>query len=158
MPTATIILWNHEPVYESPARKSFTVNWEGELVRADASFDFDPNFWLLPFGAVYLNKIVINGTEVSWVGDPNDVVTFDARPYLRRGTNYIEIYHNAREPFGIPLGIQTAGLYAYIVVESTGSVGGEVAPSDGGLAIPSWVWTVLIILVVLVLIIGVLRR
>ena len=120
----TIVLWNHEPVYESPARREFFVNWEGELVRADATFDFDPNFWFLPVGTPYLDKIVMNGTQVDWVGDRNNVVIFDAKPYLRKGANYIEVYHNAR---GVP-GFQTAGLYAYLVVEATGPVGGEIRP------------------------------
>jgi len=130
MPTATIVLWNHEPIYESPARKTFSVNWEGNLVRADISIDVDPN-WAVSFGARnYVQKIVINGTEVSFIGDPNDVMSIDARPYLRRGSNIIEIYHN----FVSIWGIQTAGCYAYITVESSGSVGGEIVqpPSGGG--------------------------
>ena len=36
---ATIILWDHEAVYESPARKTFNVNWDGELIRADFTFN-----------------------------------------------------------------------------------------------------------------------
>jgi hypothetical protein len=120
----TVVLWNHEPVYESPARREFFINWEGELLRADVTLDFDPNFWFLPVGTPYLDKIIMNGTQVNWVGDPNHVVIFDAKPYLRKGANYIEVYHNAR---GVP-GFQTAGLYAYVVVEATGPVGGEIRP------------------------------
>jgi hypothetical protein len=156
MPTAVITLWSREPIYESPARKTFNVNWDGDLVRADVTIDVDPNFALvLPFTrATYIRKIVLNGTEVNWVGDPNDVVTFDARPYLRKGANYIEIHHNWPS---VP-GIQTAGVYAYVVIESTGPVGGNVAPSDGGgisipiSGIPDWVWIFgLILLIILVI-------
>jgi len=158
MPTATIILWNREPIYESPAKKTFSVNWEGDLIRADVTIDVDPNFALvLPFtGATYISKIVLNGTEVSWVGDPNNIVTFDAKPYLRKGANYIEIYHNW---LSVP-GIQTAGVYAYITVESSGPVGGNVAPpsSEGGISIPGfpeipgWVWIIgLVLLLILVI-------
>ena len=155
MPTATIVLWGHEPIYESPARKEFSVNWEGDLIRADVTIDVDPN----PFNAIfpyqYVKRIVMNGTDVSWQGDPNDIITFDARPYLRKGANVIEIHHDI-----VPLlpGLQTAGVYAYITIESTGSVGGNVAPSDGGggeislAGIPSWVWIIGLILLILLVI------
>jgi hypothetical protein len=150
----TIVLWNREPIYQSPAVKYFSLNWEGELTRADFSIDVDPNFPTIDiFKRYYIEKIVLNGTQVSFVGDPNDVVVFDGKPYLRKGQNVIEIHHNGRLPFGIP--IQTAGCYAYVVVESaTGNVGGEVIhpPTDGFSAIPSWVLVVLVLVLVVVLI------
>ena len=114
MASTTIVLWNREAVYESPARKSFSVNWDGQLSRADLSVDVDPNFLLL-FGKPYLDKIVVNGTEIVFQGDRNDVVSADLRMVLRKGINLIELYHNAL-PFW---GIQTAGVYAYLVVESS---------------------------------------
>ena len=158
MPTTTVILWNHEPVYESPARRTFSVNWEGELIRADLSVDVDPNFFLLGFGGRYINKIIVNGTEVTWVGDPNNVVSADLKPVLRKGANYIEIHHNA---FALP-GIQTAGAYAYLVVESSGPVGGQIIPpagQGGGVEIPipglegAQGWIVLIAVIILLLVI-----
>ena len=157
MPTATIILWNREPVYESPAKKTFSVNWEGDLIRADVSIDVDPN----PFNAIlpyqFVKRIVINGTEVPWSGDPNDIISADARPYLRKGANVLEIHHDV-----IPLpGIPTAWVYAYITIESSGPVGGNVAPpsgSGGGISIPGipeipgWVWIIgLVLLLILVI-------
>jgi hypothetical protein len=150
----TLVLWNHEPIYQSPAVKYFTVNWDGELTRADFSIDVDPNFATIDiFKGYYIEKIVLNGTEVSFVGDRNDVVVFDGKPFLRKGQNIIEIHHNGILPFGIP--IQTAGCYAYVVVESaTGSVSGEVIlpPTDWLSAIPAWVWVVLVLVLVVVLI------
>jgi hypothetical protein len=150
----TIVLWNREPIYQSPAVKYFSLNWDGELTRADFSIDVDPNFATLPIGqSYYIEKIVLNGTQVFFTGDRNDVVTFDGKPYLRKGQNIIEIHHNGRLPFGLP--IQTAGCYAYLVLESsTGSAGGEVIlpPTDWFSAIPLWVWVVLILVLVVVII------
>jgi hypothetical protein len=150
----TIVLWNREPIYQSPAVKYFSVNWEGELTRADFSIDVDPNFYSIDIlKRYYIEKIILNGTEVSFVGDRNDVVTFDGKPYLRKGYNVIELHHNGRLPFGIP--IQTAGCYGYVVVESSrGNVGGEIIlpPSDGWSNIPLWVWVVLVLILVVVLI------
>ena len=159
MPTTTIVLWNHEPVYESPARRTFSVNWEGELIRADVTIDVDPNPIYMLGVRGYVNRIVFNGTEVNWIGDPNNVITFDARPYLRKGANLIEIHHNIQLVFP---GVQTAGAYAYLVVESSGPVGGEIAPppsSGGGIeipipgfgGIPDWVVLIAIILLLLVI-------
>jgi hypothetical protein len=89
---------------------------------------------------------------VSFVGDRNDVVSFDGKRYLRKGQNIIEIHHNGRLPFGLPM--QTAGCYGYVVLESSaGSVGGQIVlPSTDGLSsVPWWVWLVvgLIFLVVI---------
>jgi hypothetical protein len=150
----TIVLWNREPIYQSPAVKYFSLNWDGGLTRADFSIDVDPNFATINiFKGYYIEKIILNGTEVSFTGDRNDVVAFDGKPYLRKGQNIIEIHHNGILPFGIP--IQTAGCYAYLVLESsTGSVGGEIVipPSDGFSGIPIWVWVVLALILVVVLI------
>jgi hypothetical protein len=153
MPTAVITLWSREPIYESPAKKSFYVNWEGDLIRADVSIDVDPN----PFNAIlpysFVKKILINGTEVPWSGDPNDVISVDARPYLRKGANVLEIHHDVIPWPGIP----TAWVYAYIMIESTGPVGGESAPPSGdGIpipisGIPSWIWILGLILLILVI-------
>jgi hypothetical protein len=149
----TIVLWNREPIYQSPAVKYFSLNWDGDLTRADFSIDVDPNFATIDiFKGYYIEKIILNGTEVSFTGDRNDVVTFDGKPYLRKGQNIIEIHHNGILPFGIP--IQTAGCYAYLVLESTtGSAGGQVIlpPTDWFSAIPWWVWVVLVLVLVVVL-------
>ena len=124
MAEATIILWNHEPYYGSPARKEFSLNWEGELLRADLTLDVDPYSPGWPIFGGCVNRIVVNGTDVQFTGDPCNVMTADLRPYLRKGANVIEFYHNANP---IP-GIQSGGAYGYIVIEATGQAGGEVKP------------------------------
>lgn len=124
MATTTIILWDHEPYYGSPAIRQFSVNWDGSLIRADLSVDVDPYLPAIRGGCV--SRIVVNGTDVMFTGDPCNIMSADLRSVLRKGANIIEIYHNANP---IP-GIQSGGLYAYLVVEATGSVGGGVSGGD----------------------------
>lgn len=149
MASTTIILWNHEPYYGSPAYRYFSVNWEGELRRADLTIDVDP--YLPAFGGGCVNRIVVNGTDVNFVGVGCDLMTADLRQVLRKGVNVIEIYHNANP---IP-GVQSGGMYAYVVVEAVGQVGGELREGGGnGMSQISWTLIVagvlfLVLLVVL---------
>jgi hypothetical protein len=158
MATATIVLWNHEPIYQSPASKTFSVMWEGELVRANVSIDVDPNWATAPIGTTkYVDRIVMNGTTVNWYGDANDVIVFDAKPYIRKGLNIIEIYHNFRIPFGI-IPIQTAGCYAFIVLESIGTASGNVVEGGGLGGILGNMWWVILVVVLVLFLVIVLRR
>lgn len=148
MGVLTIVLWNHEPYFESPARKTFTVNWDGDLLRADLSIDVDP--YAPFFGGGCVNKIVVNGTEINFVGDRCNLMSANLKNVLRRGNNVIEIHHNAN-----PLpGIQSGGIYAYLVVESSGQVGGDVSPpvngGSGGLDMNLVLAIVLMVVVLLV--------
>lgn len=146
MASTTLILWNHEPYYESPARKTFNVMWDGQLLRADLSVDVDPAAQGIGIGCV--NRITVNGTDVNFIGDRCNIMTADLRSVLRQGSNVIEIYHNANP---IP-GIQSGGMYVTLTIESSGQVGGNVNPpenGDGGQANLMLVLAVLLIVVVL---------
>lgn len=151
MPSTTIVLWNHEPYYGSPASRSFSVNWDGELIRADLTVDVDPYAPGWPLFGGCVNRIVVNGTEVSFVGDKCNVMTADLKTIIRKGGNVIEIYHNANP---IP-GIQSGGIYGYLVVESVGQVSGDVSPPThdrgGSDVMVLMVLIVLVLLMVLVL-------
>lgn len=151
MTSLTLVIWNHEPVFESPARRNFNLNWSGNLIRADFTIDVDPNFWVLPLDKqFFIEKILLNGVEVTFTGDRNNVVTFNGKDIVRKGANYIEIYHNAR-PI---LGIQAAGVFAYVVLEAE-SVGGEIVfppPSDGGLNVSLIILLALILIMLVVLV------
>lgn len=145
----TLIIWNHEPYYESPARRTFSLNWNGELTRADLTIDVDP--YLPGIGGGCVNRIVLNGTDVPFTGSRCDVMIADVKQYLRKGENIIEIYHNANP---IP-GIQSGGLYAYLVIEATGGAGGEIQPPGGGdliPGIPTWILALGLILLLILLV------
>ena len=112
----TIVIWNHEPYYESPAHKPFFVTWSGDLVEATLTLDVDP--WAPPIGGcVY--AIVLNGNRVSFTGDGCDVMTADVKPFLRNGENEIYFY------FSYPNTWFSSGkAYCTLYVKATGDVYG----------------------------------
>lgn len=121
--TYTLILWNHEAYYESPARRSFNVSWTGNLTYAHLSIDVDP--YLPGIGGGCVTRVLLNGNEINVVGDKCNIMTADVRNVLRNGANYIEIYHNANP---IP-GIQSGGMYVTLTFQADGGESGDVVPN-----------------------------
>jgi len=127
--TISKVIWNHEPYYESPARKSVDIEWMGNLYHATFYMDVDPAYPGIGVGCV--SKLVVNGVEypASANGDPCNVMTFDVTDAIVKGRNLFEFYFNRG---WLPSGVQSGGVYAYLTLEVDEIVKIEPAPEEGG--------------------------
>ena len=114
METKNVILWNHEPYYEPPARKAFEVEWSGNLTSATLYLDLDPE---LPPYYGCATKIVVNGFEYSPrdYGDPCDVMVVDITDAIKQGVNQVEFYYNTLYQVA---GTKWGMAYGYVTVQA----------------------------------------
>jgi len=129
--TKTVVIWDHEPYYGSPAYKDVVISWIGNLYEARFTLDVDPAQPPI-YGCV--DRFTVNDVECSFTGDRCNVIEVDIPTHLLKNNelNRFSFYFN---PVPIP-GIQSGGAYGRLTITADKVIG--VLPRF----VPEWWWPI----------------